>query len=78
MNPIQTDENSFLNFPIVFEKVGPTISKRFSSMHVCAWDDIVPLTSFWYMNLLLILITLYTFVLIVLSDGYFGFGFCDT
>ena len=25
MNTIQTDENSFLNFPTVFEKVGVTI-----------------------------------------------------
>ena len=43
MNAIQIDENSgFLNFPTVFEKVGPTISKCYSSMRACAWDDIIP------------------------------------
>ena len=43
MNAIQTDENSFLmNSPTVIEKVEPTISKCYSSMRACAWDDIVP------------------------------------
>ena len=44
MNAIQTNENSFLTSPAVFEKVGPTISKCFSSTRACAWGDIVPLT----------------------------------
>ena len=46
MNAIQTDENSFLNSPTVFEKVGPTISKCVSSTRACAWDEIVPLRDF--------------------------------
>ena len=37
MNSIQTDENSFLNSPTVFEKVGPMISNCFSSTRACAW-----------------------------------------
>ena len=43
MNAIQTVENSFLDSPTVFEKVGPTYSKCFSSTRACAWGDIVPL-----------------------------------
>ena len=42
MNTIQRDENSFLNSRTVFEKVGPTISKCFSSTRACAWGNIVP------------------------------------
>ena len=45
MNAIQTEENSVLNSPAVFEKVKPTISKCFSSVHACAWGDIIPLNS---------------------------------
>ena len=37
MNAIQTAENSFLNSPTVFENVGPTILKCFSSTRACAW-----------------------------------------
>ena len=45
MNAIQTDEKSFLDFRTVFEKVGPTISKCFSSTRACLCGDIVPLKS---------------------------------
>ena len=43
MSAIQTEVNSFLNSPTLFEKVGPTISTYFSSARACAWGDIVPL-----------------------------------
>ena len=45
MNAIQIDENSFLNSPTVFEKVGPTISKCFLSTHACALGGMVPLST---------------------------------
>ena len=43
MNAIQTNENSFLNSPTVFEKVGLTISKCLLSTRACVWGNIVHL-----------------------------------
>lgn len=43
MSAIKTDENSLLNSPTIFEKVGPKISKYGSSTRACAWGDIGPL-----------------------------------
>ena len=46
MNAIQTDENSFLNSPMVFEKVGPTILNCFSSTRAPLALTVITITFF--------------------------------